>query len=703
MSSDELLLFMMCDALRGRHTYSLLMHLPSVEFVERYLYVVDKSLLYEWYFTRAASAAQAAAENAASSARSASLRTVASPVRLSVNGLHAPDRVVADRISLDASLYMVEQYMMASFLMFEMAGCQMDVTPYAVRPLDMSSFGEGLHYRPASCGGVEGGEYVPIALRCNYLQNAVHAAQGAFTQMCSAAAATTAAARGHVSAAKKQLQQEAEEVCRLRRWCSHLVRLRKLAEIQMDAYKISIAANVYAPDVALGAGSSGLPNKLAKFSSTVEDVSMSKSAAGLLPFSKAGGKQHSNSGLKEGKGGKVETLSSNINFVLGFTLISEDDWVDKYFNALKELCLWDVNLRLLSVFGESQADDGMPWKQRALHVSEALAIRLWKSYIYREVPHFTHYPSHPSSSGGGGRDAASVAGASVSAFLMKQRSETEIDIDTLHSVASRHAHDRNDSPLLNSLPQYQAVPFESYEVWLPLLKGKIEALCKHLEVGDCDSSRDEDALTVDNTGATGQVHACKLCMPKQSSALAAPLAPLIVELDALTAELHRMRQTCAPAPGAGSKGKADSSSSSAPPLRGWVADLLLAVHMRLISVVRAYASIFQTRAKGFGHEKIIKLLESLSYVLLTWVSKATKMVRGKAAAAGGEALSAEDLKDLKEVVCTRELDNWLDLLRHHLSDMQGRHNLSPHCEASLQRIQKEFTSLLSQVDALNFR
>jgi len=67
------------------------------------------------------------------------------------------------------------------------------------------------------------------------------------------------------------------------------------------------------------------------------------------------------------------------------------------------------------------------------------------------------------------------------------------------------------------------------------------------------------------------------------------------------------------------------------------------------------------------------------------------------------SLSAGDLHDLREVVCTRELDDWLDLLRHHLSDMQGRRNLGPHCQASLQRIQKEFACLLSQVDALNFR
>jgi len=444
------------------------------------------------------------------------------------------------------------------------------------------------------------------------------------------------------------------------------------------------------------------PNKQAKLDASNEEAT---GTAGALPS------QFAAAGPEGAHRHEVETLSSNINFILGFTLISEDDWVDTHFLQLREMGLWDINLRLASVLGsEPRPAHAAAWRQRTLHVSESLAIKLWKSYIYREVPDYSSSSSPPPS--GRAADAGPDSGSSVTAFLMKQRSEAEIYTDSLHRVPSGSTQE-HASTVPSSLAQYRAVPFETYEVWLPLLQGKIEALCKHLEVGDrdVDSGADDSARGARRDALPAvQAHSCKLCLPDESSALAAPLAPLIVELDALTAELHRMHRTCA--------ASSADSSGAAPPLRGWVADLLLAVHLRLISVVRAYASLFRTRAQGFGHEKIIKLLESLSYVLLTWVNGAAKIVRGGGAGSGaganssmsplaegatGVALSAGDLQDLREVVCTRELDNWLDLLRHHLSDMQGRHNLGPHCRASLQRIQKEFACLLQQVDALNFR
>jgi len=744
MSSDELFLFMICDSLRGRQTHTLLMHLPCVDFVERYLYSTDKDLLYEWYFARALSAAQAAADNSAGSGGT-SLRTVSSPERLSVGGPRAPDGVVAEGVSTDAAWYMVEQYERASMLMFEVAGCphSTDDIPYAVRPIEVSTMGGNPGVaRSAGCG-----EYAPIALRCHYLQNAVHAAQGALNQMCSMAGRAIAGAGG-----KKRMQREAAEICRLRRWWNYLQRLLKLAEIQMDAYKTSLAANVYAADSRAGAGagagtgdslgddSAGGSNKLAKVVQTPEDgVAAGKAASGALPFHVNASSGHGGASHQQ----QLETLSSNINFILGFTLISEAEWADKYFSTLREMCLWDINLRLLSVLGkEAPPDDSPTWGQRTLQVSESLAIKLWKSYIYREVPDFTLRGALAPLGGSSAYDASAAAGASVNAFLMKQRSPSEIYTDTLHSsssaaaaaaAGSRQATSQpRDRSLWNSLAQYRDVPFERYEVWLPLLKKKVEALCRHLQVGDGGGGEPaaaaEDAAAGDMRGPRhGLVHSCKLCMPTESSALAAPLAPLIVELDALTAELHRMHQTSSSSAAAATSHISSSDGRGAlPPLRGWVADLLLSVHIRLISVVRAYASIFRTRAKGFGPEKNVMLLESLSYVLLTWVDGAARIVRGGNGGAGGQAsaaasarggkgagdiansvlcfsLSAGDLHDLREVVCTRELDDWLDLLRHHLSDMQGRRNLGPHCQASLQRIQKEFACLLSQVDALNFR
>ena len=653
--ADDLFKFMTCDALRGRHTYSLLMHLPIPPFVERYLYCVDKWLLYEWYYIRATAAAKLATENSSSHVE---VRQLTSPTHTdsSANAVKTPMRVIAENGSLALAEYICEQYEKSSMLMFLMAGGDPRFVDYAVPGIDSSDMPSGSR---TGCVAPSATEYLPIALRYQYLRNAVHSAQAAFHQICV-----------NSPGAKVSHTQDSRR-CRLRRWLTYLIRLRKLAEIQMDAYKTSMAANVYVAEPRTSGLHSGWTRhaahrtKAARTSAPVGDATHVH-LAGVIPFSCS---STSNPQLPVA----VDSLKSNVNFALGFTLISEDDWVDRYFDVVRDLCLWDINLRLLHVFGATFSEEVSTslWKQRSLNVSESVVIRLWKSYIYREVPdHSLH-----------------AAGSTAGAFLLKQRDENEIYIDTLHNVA----RNTNGIAASNTLSQYRDAPFEQYDVWLPLLKTKMESLCKQLEVGDSHDGGIAHALH----GADPRLHSCKRCTSAFGGTVAAPLAPLIVELEALATELHQIQQ-------AGSPAKASSRI-----LHSWVSDLLLSVHVRRISVVRAYVTLFQTRAKGFGPEKNVKLLESLTHVLLTWVHDAARLVRGgfinNDKASDSNVISAEDVRDLKETVCSRELSSWLDLLRHQLSDITGRHNLSPHCTSSIRNINSSFMSLMAQVDALHFR
>ena len=118
---------------------------------------------------------------------------------------------------------------------------------------------------------------------------------------------------------------------------------------------------------------------------------------------------------------------------------------------------------------------------------------------------------------------------------------------------------------------------------------------------------------------------------------------------------------------------------------------LLAVHIRKVHVVRAYVHLFWSVGRGFAPEKIIKLLESLSYVLLAWLSDSASDVEGL----------DRNTQDMRGAVRSQELDNWMDTLRHQLSDMSGR-ALGDHSRAALGRVHIEFQQLLQLIDQFAF-
>ncbi len=224
----------------------------------------------------------------------------------------------------------------------------------------------------------------------------------------------------------------------------------------------------------------------------------------------------------------------------------------------------------------------------------------------------------------------------VGRFLSKQRHVTELDIDP----SEHHAPSSST--------------FEDYERWLPALKESIQTLCTRLD--DINDAAGEEPKS-----AKGQS--------------SVPLAHLLSELENIAAELDIF-----------SSGD-DHQGSQHNTLRGWVADALMTVNIRPLHVVRAYVHVFWSAGRGFNPERIIKLLESLSYVLTEWLQEAI----------GDAAGARQDTHDLRSAVRSQELGNWMDTLRHQLSDMSGR-ALSVHHKDSLGRVHIEFQRLLRLVD-----
>jgi hypothetical protein len=324
---------------------------------------------------------------------------------------------------------------------------------------------------------------------------------------------------------------------------------------------------------------------------------------------------------------------------LGFTLISEGEWYQDCFFLVRGLHLWEAALCLLVLLDVDQlADPGD---------GEALMVRLWKSFIYRLVPTRS-------------RDgAASQAGQ----FLAKQRQISEIDIDPHEQLGGGSGSGSSSG-----------VMFEDYQKWLPGLQSAIQHLCQRIDGagtnGSSSSDEEEQQQESENNHAS------------------LPMAPLLAELEAIATELDVMQSKQVSGSGYAT---ASLSQSQHGTLRGWVPDALLAVNVRPINVVRAYVNLFWSVGRGFAPEKIIKLLESLSYVLLEWLRASTADRIG----------SLPSTRDLRGAVGSRELDNWVDAFRHQLSDMSGRVS-NEHSKAALGRVALEFQQLLRLIDEFAF-
>ena len=187
------------------------------------------------------------------------------------------------------------------------------------------------------------------------------------------------------------------------------------------------------------------------------------------------------------------------------------------------------------------------------------------------------------------------------------------------------------------------------------LKKSIQTLCTRLD--DINDAEDEE----NRQSSKGQ--------------RSVPLAHLLSELENIVAELDVFVTGD------------DHNGSQHNTLRGWVADALMTVNIRPLHLVRAYVHIFWSTGRGFNPERIIKLLESLSYVLTEWLEQAKGDVAGM----------RQDTQDLRSAVLSQELGNWMDTLRHQLSDMSGRSLDNCHKD-SLGRIHIEYQRLLRLVD-----
>ena len=537
LTKDDMFMFMMCDSLRGRHTDSLLLQLPCVDFLEKYLCIRDKNLLFDWYLLRARSAIE--------------------------NTSQLEGHAIVTNISYAAS-----QYEHASNTMLVLAESK---TPEieASSSIDVSQEIDDSIHSEWKLPTEELSGHLPISLRYDYLskaslalENAIHEIQSIIPQP-----------------RKLSRDQHGYFVGENQRLCNKydiLLRQKHLANIQIDAYRMSLTANASFGDNSL---------------------------------------------------------------LLGFTLISAEEWVKKYFAMIREMRFFGINLRLVSILG---TDTGNCIDQHVLNFPEAFTIRLWKSFIYQRVPDCTLHDTQEHSVA-----VASAAAAAVT-FLKDKKQESEIDVDMMKRDSSES--------------------FENFALWLPTLKDELVALCEHLEVGDSEKSTAIHSKPMDS---------------------AAPLAPLIVELEALIATLDKVNEA---------QHYSLGQCAGAKSLQGWVTNMLLSVRIRRIGVARAYASILKSRAKGFEPERIVKLVQSFTYVLYAWVGKAVKKSRESGTSHDPIEI---DLRDLSLTISTKELDQWIDLLRHHISDMQGRRHLSSLCQSTMVGIQRDFQKLIAHIDQLS--
>ena len=296
---------------------------------------------------------------------------------------------------------------------------------------------------------------------------------------------------------------------------------------------------------------------------------------------------------------------TNINFILGYTLITTVEWRKQYFAKMLKMRLWDINLRLISVLS-SDGQSTFP---------ESQVVKLWKS-----------------------------------SYLMEQRKACEADVDS--------------SSVNDTTTAAAAATFENHEEWLSILKDKMTKLCTELEVGD-DQTTD---------GYTTYVS-----MNIKDTASAAPLVPLVVELESLLYQISL----------------SDDNTNSTTNLNCWIAEMLLSVKIRCSSIARAYACILKLQAKGFELKRIIKLLQSFTYVLKKWIHRANNATKSH-----NDGGSQSDLNDLNHLKSTNELNQWLDLIRHHLSDMYGKTHISQKCKDDMKFIHKDYQNLINEFDSL---
>jgi hypothetical protein len=439
---------------------------------------------------------------------------------------------------------------------------------------------------------------------------------------------------------KKHMEYLSIESLRLQRDMMIISRMIALAKIQNDAYKISMSSNVY--DTNTNMNMNMTTRSYNTSTPDFEDVT----SPNVMPFI-----TRSNSDNKYKK---------NINLVLGFTFISEEMWIQECFSVIIGMGLWDISLRLVSVL-DNQNQNQYQYQaadQISLNLNESYIIRLWKNFIYSHVPDCA-IPGSTSTS-------TSFTSLTAMSFLKEQRQDNEMGMGRY-----------------NISPELSDCIFERYGEWLPIFKIKLEELCIQLGGGNgnyCDSSS------------------------------ATPLAPLIVELEALVSALDQIRTEL----------DVKNSLQDAPSVRGWVINMLDTVKIRRLRVVRAYVAILKTRAKGFESERVMKLIESFTYVLLIWLQDSIRQLSPSSPPHGGisnrgkilvENSHSQDvneieeeqrnLSDLKMAHSTKELDQWVDLLRHHLSDMHGRKNLTPLCRKSFGRIQKDFQRVMSSLEEIS--
>jgi hypothetical protein len=247
------------------------------------------------------------------------------------------------------------------------------------------------------------------------------------------------------------------------------------------------------------------------------------------------------------------------------------------------------------------------------------------------------------------RSTITTTTAAAAAFLKEQRLE-EMELDTVKHESS--------------------ATFENYAEWLPRLAEKIMGLCENLEM-----EKDEEDNSVGNM--------------ETNSRVATPLALLVVELESLLSNLDHIYQN-----------GQTTNSSSGQFLKGWVVNMLLSMKIRLSSVVQAYVSILDSRAKGFGPERVVKLLQSFSYVLNTWLTRCLQLSSGSIDSKDVDAEAwTRDLHDLRATVRSKELDAWVDLLRYYISDLGGRQHLTASCQVTLSEVTAEYKHLIQKLDA----
>jgi hypothetical protein len=204
---------------------------------------------------------------------------------------------------------------------------------------------------------------------------------------------------------------------------------------------------------------------------------------------------------------------------------------------------------------------------KLLHASNSedpdLTARLWRSLIYRTVP----------------EDARSVE---CKQFLRAQRTPIRMEFDKRYQRGGL---------------------FEDSDAWLPTLGSKVVQLASFLQDGSQQSG---------GRGGTG-------C----SSAF--PVLVVLEELEELSAMLWCARTHAKPQGGAAGNAPASPSTAMSRSTfgRSWTVDRFLEIGMSHGALVEAYMELME-RWSGKPQEKLLRLVSSVTILLLRWTSTAQK-------------------------------------------------------------------------------